>query len=362
MARIELDNIAHAYGGAIERAEYALHPLDLVWENGGTYALLGPSGCGKSTMLNIVSGLITPAQGRVLVDGVEVTGIRAARRNIAQVFQFPIVYSAMSVYENLAFPLRCRRMASREIDIRVREVAQLLDLTDWLFRPAIQMTADVKQLISLGRGLVRDDVAAILMDEPLTVIDPQLKFTLRRKLKEVSSRHGHTIVYVTHDQNEAMTLADQVIVMDNGRVVQMGTPQQLFERPVHRHVGYFIGSPSMNFLVGRVVKGEVVVQGVPVLKLSAQKAAEISDLLVGIRPEFVELLPLPAKAPALEATITDIEDMGGFAIVSATLADATVIKAKLGENVPQIGERRAVHLNTEWIRCFDAEDRLIDLA
>lgn len=359
MARIELKNIAHAYGAALERGDYALFPFDLVWEDGGTYALLGPSGCGKSTMLNIVSGLISPAQGRVLVDGSDVTDKRAVSRNIAQVFQFPIVYTAMSVYENLAFPLRCRRTEKKALDVRVREVAELLDLDRWLSEPAARMTADVKQLISLGRGLVRDDVAAILMDEPLTVIDPQLKFTLRRKLKEVSARHGHTIVYVTHDQNEAMTLADEVIVMDKGRIVQIGTPQQLFEHPTHRHVGHFIGSPSMNFVAGRIAGEKVMVQNVAVAASPFSSPSKDQQVLVGIRPEFVTLNEPASSGNELRGTVIDIEGRGSFSVVSVQLEGGEIVKSKLRENIPHLGMVRALAFEENWVRCFNAADELL---
>ena len=167
-------------------------------------------------------------------------------------FQFPVIYDTMTVGENLAFPLRNRGVAPAAIAARIAEVAAMLDLEPLMKRRAARLTADQKQKISLGRGLVREDVAAILFDEPLTVIDPHLKWLLRRKLKEVHTRFRHTLVYVTHDQNEALTFAEKVVVMYDGEVVQLGTPQELFERPAHRFVGYFIGSPGMNFLPCRL--------------------------------------------------------------------------------------------------------------
>jgi glycerol transport system ATP-binding protein len=257
MARIDLDRLAHSYDSSGAQPTYALHPFTHAWEDGETYALLGPSGCGKTTLLNIMSGIVHPSEGRVRFDGLDVTELPTARRNIAQVFQFPVIYRTMTVFENLAFPLRCRRLPEREIRERVVEVADLLNLSGQLRRAALHLSADAKQLISLGRGLVRNDVAAILLDEPLTVIDPQLKFELRRKLKEVNRRYRLTLIYVTHDQTEAMTLANKVVVMNHGRVVQIGTPQELFERPEDAFVGYFIGSPSMNMLECRLTEGGV---------------------------------------------------------------------------------------------------------
>ena len=253
MANIALENLAHAYGPDPKGpSDYALKPLNITWRDGGAYALLGPSGCGKTTLLNIISGLVTPSEGRVLFDGQDMTNVTTERRNIAQVFQFPVVYDTMSVYENLAFPLKNRGLSRPEIDRRVKEIADMLDLTGNLDRRAARLTADVKQKISLGRGLVRADTAAILFDEPLTVIDPQLKWELRAQLKQLHQKVGRTMIYVTHDQTEAMTFADTVVVMYDGGVVQIGPPVELFRRPAHTFVGYFIGSPGMNVLPARI--------------------------------------------------------------------------------------------------------------
>ena len=252
MARITLDGIAHSYGGkAASEADYALKPLHHVWEQGMAYALLGPSGCGKTTLLNIISGLVIPSEGRLLFDAVDVTHLPTEQRNIAQVFQFPVIYDTMTVAENLAFPLKNRGVAKAAIERRVAEIAEMLDLTRDLNRRARGLTADAKQKISLGRGLVRADVSAVLFDEPLTVIDPALKWELRSKLKAVHRALDLLMIYVTHDQIEALTFADKVVVMNDGKAVQIGTPAELFERPEHTFVGYFIGSPGMNLLPAR---------------------------------------------------------------------------------------------------------------
>ncbi|MGA0541510.1 ABC transporter ATP-binding protein [Neotabrizicola sp. VNH66] len=285
MAEIRLQSLAHAYspGGA-----YALKPLEMTWRSGGTYALLGPSGCGKSTMLNIISGLLRPSEGRVLFDGRDVTGLSTGQRNIAQVFQVPVIYRSMTVGQNLGFPLVCRGLPGGRIRARVEAVAERLGLAPLLKRPANALTADQKQLVSLGRGLVREDVAAILLDEPLTVIDPQMKFQLRRILKEINAEFGVTMVLVTHDQTEAMTFAEEVIVMNHGEVVQAGSPAELFERPATHHVGRFIGSPAMNFLPATQEGGQVTVPGTG-LTLPAPAALPEGQLTLGFRPEHAQL-------------------------------------------------------------------------
>ena len=252
MAKIDLSNISHTYNPSDPNPTYALNPFSMTWENGKRYAILGPSGCGKTTMLNIVSGLVKPSKGKILFDENDVTNLITEERNIAQVFQFPVIYNTMTVYDNLAFPLKCRDFSKEKIEERVKSVSDTLRLSSFLNLPARKLTADQKQLISLGRGLVREDVAGVLMDEPLTVIDPDLKFRLRRNLKEINEQYKTTLVYVTHDQNEAMTFADNIIVMDQGEIVQVGLPKDLFERPKTTFVGYFIGSPAMNIFESEV--------------------------------------------------------------------------------------------------------------
>jgi glycerol transport system ATP-binding protein len=249
MAEIRLDGIAHSYDGG---ETYALEPLDMTWEDGKAYAILGPSGCGKSTLLNIMSGILQPSEGRVLIDNVDVTETRTAQRNIAQVFQFPVLYETMTVRQNLAFPLKNRGYDKGTIAERVASVAELLSLTDQLDVKPRRLRADLQQIVSLGRGLVRPDVAAILFDEPLTVIDPTFKWMLRSKLKQMHHETGHTLVYVTHDQTEALTFADEVIVLNAGQVVQQGELNELFLDPSHEFVGHFIGSPGMNMLPATV--------------------------------------------------------------------------------------------------------------
>ena len=249
MSEITLNNLAHSYlDDPQSEKDYALHALQHTWKQGGAYALLGPSGCGKSTLLNIISGLLQPTEGQVLFDGVEVNQLLPQERNIAQVFQFPVVYDGMTVFDNLAFPLRNIKMSKSQIVKKVNEIAELMELTDVLKKKANNLAADQKQKISMARGLVREDVSAILFDEPLTVIDPHLKWKLRRKLKQIHEQLNITMLYVTHDQLEAATFADEIAVMYQGKIVQFGTPQDLFERPNHTFVGYFIGSPGMNFM------------------------------------------------------------------------------------------------------------------
>lgn len=346
MSRIELD-LAHAYSkNPKQDSDYALLPLKMTFEDGGAYALLGPSGCGKTTMLNIMSGLVTPSQGSVHFDGKEVSQATPQERNIAQVFQFPVIYDTMTVAENLAFPLRNRKIAKEKIHKRVGEIAEMLELSDQLNQRAAGLAADAKQKISLGRGLVRDDVSAILFDEPLTVIDPHLKWQLRRKLKQIHHELKLTFIYVTHDQVEALTFADQVVVMTRGRAVQMGSAADLFERPSHTFVGHFIGSPGMNFLPAHVTQDKISVAGM-VLDLPLGRNLPAGDIKLGIRPEYVTVASANALG-ALPMTVSQVQDVGTHVILSAGIAGQT-IKARLPADAA-----RLVKGDTAWLQILGA--------
>lgn len=354
MARIELHAIAHSYHRKPkDPKDYALKRIDTVWEDGGAYALLGPSGCGKTTLLNIISGLVIPTKGRVLYDAKDVSQLPPEKRNIAQVFQFPVLYDTMSVYNNLAFPLRNRGIDEVSIRDRVLEVAEILDLSAFLRKRAAGLPADAKQKISLGRGLVRSDVAAILFDEPLTVIDPQMKWELRCKLKEIHEQLKLTFVYVTHDQTEALTFADKVAVMFEGEIVQIGSPQDLFENPEHRFVGYFIGSPGMNFIDCAVEKNRAQVNGGSILL--ADETAEMGSkaqgkLELGIRPMYLEVHPDPVEH-SLPAKVIGVEDLGSYRIVTLSLGSKQ-LQATVPESRP-VPERDAwLYFPPKWTRLF----------
>ncbi|SFU86481.1 ABC transporter ATP-binding protein [Halomonas korlensis] len=335
MAEITLKTLAHSYLKNPTSAEdYAIREMDHVWEQGGAYALLGPSGCGKSTLLNIISGLLQPSSGEVLFDGQRVNDLPPEQRNIAQVFQFPVVYDTMTVFDNLAFPLRNVGIDEEKIRQKVLEVAEVLELTPQLKRKAKNLTADEKQKVSMGRGLVRENVSAILFDEPLTVIDPQLKWKLRRKLKEIHRRFNITMVYVTHDQLEASTFADRIAVMYEGQVVQFGTPRQLFEEPAHTFVGYFIGSPGMNFLDVRARNGQlfsgndVVPVGQHICNIIANMHSD--NIKLGIRPDFIEVHDTPIDG-GMEVEVTGAQDLGTYSVLSLRFGDV-LLKARIDED------------------------------
>ncbi len=289
MSKITLKDLSHSYlEKQSSNADWVLRDINIDWKDGGAYALLGPSGCGKTTLLNIISGLLNPTKGKILFNDKDITLQTPLERNIAQIFQFPVIYDTMTVYENLAFPLKNRGISSENINTRVEEIAEMLELTSTLHNRASGLTADGKQKISLGRGLVRDDVNVIMFDEPLTVIDPHLKWVLRSKLKELHQKINRTMIYVTHDQTEALTFADQVVVMLEGEIVQIGTPVELFEKPKHTFVGHFIGSPGMNILSCNFEQGKASVDGIKIpINSLIKENLSFSKTEIGIRPEFV---------------------------------------------------------------------------
>ncbi|MDV7145432.1 ABC transporter ATP-binding protein [Tropicimonas sp. TH_r6] len=338
MAKITLSNLRHSYYPDPKGPDdYALKMIDLDWNDGGAYALLGPSGCGKSTLLNIISGLLVPSEGRILFDDKDVTELAPTERNIAQVFQFPVIYDTMSVRDNLAFPLRNRGVDETMVARRVAEIAEMLEVTDILDRKAAALSPDNKQKVSMGRGLVRENVNVVMFDEPLTVIDPHLKWKLRSKLKELHQRVRATMIYVTHDQTEALTFADQVVVMQDGEIVQIGTPVELFERPAHTFVGHFIGSPGMNILPCETQGGAAMFRGKQVALEGEIVPGDGTRTEIGVRPEFVTL-----AESGIEAVVRKISDVGRHIVVE-TLIGEDRVAAIVKENAPEKGE--TVHLN-----------------
>ena len=368
MATITLKGLAHSYLAQpgdphTHPQDYAIQALDHVWKQGGAYALLGPSGCGKSTLLNIISGLLSPSQGEVLFDDRVVNALTPEKRNIAQVFQFPVVYDAMTVEENLAFPLKNIKMPKAQIKIKVREIADLLELTDSLDKKAKNLSADQKQKVSMARGLVREDVSAILFDEPLTVIDPNLKWKLRRKLKQIHEQLNITMLYVTHDQLEAATFADEIALMYQGKIVQFGSPQELFERPNHTFVGYFIGSPGMNFIPikksekgkkNEKDKGRVFYQNISLAISGSQqealKSCHSANLKLGIRPEFIALSET-SEANSFAASVLSVQHLGSYQLVVVDFSGLEM-QVRVAEKMQFSGATVYLVFPSQWLKLY----------
>jgi len=245
VARVTLDDVAFRYPGA---TQYALNDLSLEIANGEAHALLGASGAGKTTLLNLLSGLLSPTAGKLLFDGRDVSNTAGRARNVAQVFQFPVLYESLSVEENLAFPLKSRGVTATAISERVNYICDELAISELRGRKPNKLSLFEKQLVAVGKALVRADLSLVLLDEPLTAVEPRIKWRLRQTLRKVQEDLGVTMIYVTHDQTEALTFADRVSVLTADGILQTGTPAEIYQAPGHEFVGHFVGSPGMNFV------------------------------------------------------------------------------------------------------------------
>lgn len=280
MAEIQLSELTFNYPGA---AEPTLSNLCLSVQRGEAHALLGSSGAGKSTLLNLLSGLLPAPQGSVFFDGVDVGELEPWARKVTQVFQFPVLYEAMTVFENLAFPMR--DLPAAEKKRRAEDVAERLGIRAALKMKPGALTLVQKQLAAIGKALMRPDVSLVLLDEPLTAAEPEHKWQLRQTLRALQADLGATMIYVTHDQTEALTFADRVSVLHEGRILQTGTPEELVLMPDHEHVGYFVGSPGMNLLDGEIRAGRCLIGGREV----GQIAAADGPCRFGFRPEWANV-------------------------------------------------------------------------
>lgn len=283
MAEIALENVRKTFADGSVAVSNASFTID----EGEFFVLVGPSGCGKSTLLNLVVGLESISEGLIRVDGRVVNDLDPKDRNMAMVFQHYAIYPHMSVRENLAFPLTLAKMRRAEIQRRVQEAAQLLELTPLLDRRPATLSGGQRQRVAMGRAMVRQP-AAFLMDEPLSNLDAKLRVQMRHEIAQLQRRLQTTTLYVTHDQTEAMTLADRVAVLNRGEIQQIGTPKQLYDRPANCFVAEFIGTPAMNLLPAMVGDGmlRLPMLEIPIEQLPAAPT-ERQPLLVGIRPEHL---------------------------------------------------------------------------
>jgi multiple sugar transport system ATP-binding protein len=312
MGRITLTGIEKAFGHV-----EVLKGIDLDIGEGELVVFVGPSGCGKSTLLRLIAGLDRPTGGRIEINGADVTRVGAADRGLAMVFQSYALYPHMTVRQNLSFGLENIHMPKPEIATRIAEAARMLEIEPLMERRPGQLSGGQRQRVAIGRAIVRNPTA-FLLDEPLSNLDAELRVSMRAELAALHDRLGTTMIYVTHDQVEAMTLADRIVVLRAGRIEQVDTPLGLYNRPANLFVAGFIGAPNMNFFAARIAGGQAVLPGglaVPV----PGRAAEGADITIGIRPQHMRLAD--PGAPALEARVTLVEALGAETVVHATLAD-----------------------------------------
>jgi multiple sugar transport system ATP-binding protein len=337
--RVRFERVCKSFG-----AHAVLHEIDLEVEAGEFLVLLGPSGCGKTTLLRLLAGLERAESGRILIGERVVNDVPPAERDVAMVFQSYALYPHLSVYENVAFPLRARRVEAASLDRRVREAAQRLELGPLLERRPAQLSGGQRQRVALARAIVRNP-AVYLMDEPLSNLDAQLRVQTRAELKRLQQELGTTTIYVTHDQGEAMTLGRRVALMRQGRLEQVGSPLELYRQPANRFVGGFLGSPSLNVWPATAADGGVLAAGLSLPAPEAVRAALAGGVDVGVRPEDLLLSAEPAPGRA-RATVLVVEPMGHETLVTLDAGGARVVARTAGDAVFAPGSTLFLGLGT----------------
>ncbi len=352
MATVEFRKLVKRYG-TVE----VVHAIDLAIRDGEFIVLVGPSGCGKSTSLRMLAGLEDISAGEILINGRVVNEIEPRDRDIAMVFQDYALYPHMSVYENMMFSLRYRNVPKREIDRRVREAAAVLGLEHYLKRRPKQLSGGQRQRVAMGRAIVRDP-QVFLFDEPLSNLDAKLRGSMRIEMKKLHQRLGVTTVYVTHDQVEAMTLADRVVVMDRGHIEQVGTPDEVYHAPASLFVAGFIGAPTMNLIPARRSGDHALRLGAAsdALPMGTRHLPDLEDVVFGLRPEDVEVAsssPAPAGYVDVPARVEVVEPLGADTLLFTTVAGHPVAARVRPEVRPAPGSSLKLRFNLDRMHLFD---------
>jgi multiple sugar transport system ATP-binding protein len=356
MAKVLLKKVSKGYGAAL-----AVKQIDLAIPDKHFVVLVGPSGCGKTTALRLIAGLEEPSEGEIYIDERKVNGVAPKDRDIAMVFQNYALYPHMNVYKNMAIGLQLRKLAREEIDRRVREAADQLGLTALLERKPAALSGGERQRVAMGRAMVRKP-AVFLFDEPLSNLDAKLRIRMRAEIKQLHRRIETTIVYVTHDQVEAMTLADQMVVMKEGIIMQRGAPLEVYNKPANLFVAGFIGAPSMNFLKVNVAKNEgkfrLGAEGI-VIPLPEPRAAALAawagrEVVLGVRPEHLTFGALNgAAAGRFEGVTQIIEPLGAETLIHLRAGGQEIIAVCKPESAPAVDSQVTLSAETDKIHLFD---------
>ena len=357
MAQVILEQVSKTFPGGVQ----AVHPVDLQVAHGEFVVLVGPSGCGKSTTLRMIAGLEEATSGTITIGDRVVNDVEPRDRNIAMVFQSYALYPHMSVRDNLAFGLKMRKMARDEIVTRVGRAAEILGIDELLDRKPRALSGGQRQRVALGRALVRDpDV--FLFDEPLSNLDAKMRVQMRTEIARIHHRLGATMIYVTHDQTEAMTLGQRIVVMKDGVVQQVAPPLELYEHPVNRFVAGFIGSPAMNFLPGKLVRRDGLVfildhdERSLALPAGFTPPDEALDrhLILGIRPEHVRVAGDDDR-PGFTAAVQVVEALGNETLLYFTVGGESFIVRTAGAVTPAIDQELPLALHPDGIHLFRAD-------
>jgi multiple sugar transport system ATP-binding protein len=342
MASISLQKVSKAWGSVI-----GVDAIDLEIKDKEFMVLLGPSGCGKTTTMRMIAGLELPTGGEIEIGGQRMTDIDARDRDVAMVFQSYALYPNMSIYENIRFPLRMRGVAKEDQDARVRQAANMVELGDLLERKPKALSGGQRQRAALARAVVREP-QVFLMDEPLSNLDAKLRLSMRAQLKHIQKKLETTTVYVTHDQIEAMTLADRIAIMDKGKIQQLGTPDEIYNNPTNTFVAGFIGSSPMNLLSGSIVNGTFASPGVKVSGLSFGANAKC---ILGVRPEDISILP--KGKGHLTAPLYSLEPTGDQTLVAVKNGEQLIV-ARAGRNFrADVGSPITMQFDLDRVFVFD---------
>jgi multiple sugar transport system ATP-binding protein len=350
MASVTIDNVSKSYGTV-----KVIHGLSLSIDDGSFVVLLGPSGCGKSTLLRMVAGLETITEGHIRIGDTVVNDLHPKDRDIAMVFQNYALYAHMTVFENMAFSMRLKKMPQAEIAAKVGWAASILNLTPYLHRSPAQLSGGQRQRVAMGRAMVRDP-QVFLFDEPLSNLDAKLRIQMRTEIKELHQRLKTTTIYVTHDQIEAMTMADVIVILDNGHIEQIGRPLQVYDRPANLFVAEFIGAPAMNIFRGIVeaASGGLVVRtatGVA-LPLPEQAPVKVGQAVAyGVRPEHFQ----PSRGAGIEARVNIIEPTGPEMHIYADLGGQEICAISRDREEFFPGETIALTPEPGRIHLFDSD-------
>lgn len=344
MSTIELVNISKTFGKTS-----VVDGIDLSINDGEFLVLVGPSGCGKTTSLRMIAGLERPTSGDILIDGKSVVNLPPQKRDLAMVFQNYALYSHYTVYKNLAYPLKAQGVPKAEVATKVQSTAEMLGLGQVLGRRPGQLSGGQRQRVALGRAIIREPLA-FLMDEPLSNLDAALRVDMRKEIIQLADRLSSTVVYVTHDQVEAMTMADRVVVMYGGRIQQLGTPAEVFERPVNRFVAGFIGTPRMNFFDAVVTGGSTVNIGSASMNVSGNvPLGSGSSVVLGVRPEAMKVDP----SGPLSVTITLTENLGSETLAYGVVEGQECLLLVPSRSAPRSGDTVRVACDPSDLHLFE---------
>jgi multiple sugar transport system ATP-binding protein len=358
MAKVELKGISKTYEGNVIAVENA----DITVEDKEFVVLVGPSGCGKSTTLRMVAGLEDISSGELFIDGEKMNDVPPKDRNIAMVFQNYALYPHMSVYENMAFGLKIKKVPKAEIDQRVHEAAKILDIEPFLNRKPRALSGGQRQRVAVGRAIVRNP-KVFLFDEPLSNLDAKLRVQMRAELSDLHRRLNATMIYVTHDQVEAMTMADKIVVMKDGKIQQIGTPLHLYNKPSNKFVAGFIGSPPMNFLSLKTEAGKLIGEGFELHPAAAHSSAikglSGKEIYFGIRPEDLSFTESPSSENNIPARIKVVEPLGADIHLLLTVAgDQPMVARTSPDHVFTVDDTVNFKVNMEKAHFFDSNTEL----